>query len=328
MEVNESTALAPASQDTALSALQTVEAIVSQVNLIQQVMARVMKEDVHYGTIPGCGDKKALLKPGAEKLCMTFKLRPIIGGDDVVVTELGGGHREYSMAVHLLNNLGEEIATGLGSCTTMESKYRYRSEKTGQPVPGEYWDDRDPKHLGGATYRAKKLDGKWEIVQQVEHDNPADYYNTCLKMSKKRASVDATLSGTAASDMFTQDDIEGMEDDEQEAQAAPIAQPRRTSAAPRRSAAAAPSGGGNLWTGTIKQIDERSGKKKDGSTWTVYNIVGSDGTTFSTFSDTDMQIADGFIESGQEADIRYEMKGQYMNVLSIEAAIPSTVAAE
>lgn len=40
---------------------------------------------------------------------------------------------------------------------------------------------------------------------RVEHDNPADYYNTCLKMGKKRAFVDALLTCTAASDIFTQD---------------------------------------------------------------------------------------------------------------------------
>jgi hypothetical protein len=40
---------------------------------------------------------------------------------------------------------------------------------------------------------------------KIEHDNPSDYYNTCLKMGKKRALVDAVLTSTAASDIFTQD---------------------------------------------------------------------------------------------------------------------------
>jgi hypothetical protein len=39
----------------------------------------------------------------------------------------------------------------------------------------------------------------------VEHDNPADYYNTVLKIGKKRAQVDGILTVTAASDIFTQD---------------------------------------------------------------------------------------------------------------------------
>ena len=41
--------------------------------------------------------------------------------------------------------------------------------------------------------------------EKVENDNPADCYNTVLKMAKKRALVDAVLTATAASDIFTQD---------------------------------------------------------------------------------------------------------------------------
>ena len=46
--------------------------------------------------------------------------------------------------------------------------------------------------------------------ERVEHDNPADYYNTILKMAKKRAYVDAIITATACSDIFTQD-LEEME---------------------------------------------------------------------------------------------------------------------
>ncbi|MCK5580885.1 MAG: hypothetical protein KAJ18_06390, partial [Candidatus Omnitrophica bacterium] len=105
------------------------------------------------------------------------------------------------------------------SCSTMEGKYRFRTGDvsfTGKPVPKEYWNDRDVKLIGGKGHSVKKNeDGKWEIVtagEKVEHDNPADYYNTVLKMGKKRAMVDAVLTVTAASDIFTQD-IEEMEKD-------------------------------------------------------------------------------------------------------------------
>ena len=67
--------------------------------------------------------------------------------------------------------------------------------------------------LIGKGNSTKKVDGDWFITEgggaKVEHDNPADYYNTCLKMSKKRGVVDAILTVTAASDIFTQD-IEDM----------------------------------------------------------------------------------------------------------------------
>ncbi len=43
------------------------------------------------------------------------------------------------------------------------------------------------------------------MARKLENDNPADDYNTVLKMAKKRALVDAVLTATAASDIFTQD---------------------------------------------------------------------------------------------------------------------------
>ncbi len=40
---------------------------------------------------------------------------------------------------------------------------------------------------------------------RVEHDNPADYYNTCFKQGKKRSHTDAILTATMASALLTQD---------------------------------------------------------------------------------------------------------------------------
>ena len=53
----------------------TANDVVRQVQLIQEIMANVMKVDEHYGTIPGC-KKPSLYKPGAEKLSVTFRLSP------------------------------------------------------------------------------------------------------------------------------------------------------------------------------------------------------------------------------------------------------------
>lgn len=189
------------------------ETIQKQVNIIQKVMHQVMREGDHFGTIPGCGPKPTLLKPGAEKLCVTFRLAPSY---DIKKTELKDGHREYEVLCTLTHmSSGIIVGQGVGSCSTMEGKYRFRTgevKPTGKPVPKAYWENRDIKLIGGPGHAVKKIDGKWEIVEQgerVEHDNPADYYNTALKMAKKRAHVDAALTATAASDIFTQD-IEDM----------------------------------------------------------------------------------------------------------------------
>lgn len=181
----------------------TVHQMADQVNQIQALMRTVMKDDVHYGLIPGT-QKKALLKPGAEKIGLMFGCCTDFS---VNRTDLPAGHREYEVTCTIFDRRGNRIGQGLGSCTTMEKKYRYRAESTGQPVPREYWESRDQTALGGPSFVPRKKDGRWLIFQQVEYDNPADYYNTVLKMGKKRAYVDAILTCTAASDFFDQEEV-------------------------------------------------------------------------------------------------------------------------
>ena len=201
--------------DPAATAM-SVQQVLGQVSLIQQIMGAAMKDGEHYGKIPGCGDKPTLLKPGAEKLCLTFRLAPTYDVEEKIGER---GHREYRVQCALTSILtGAFIGQGVGVCSTMEAKYRYRlgaADVTDQPVPRAYWDVRqeDPAKaqllIGGKGFTVKKVEGKgWMIAkggEKVEHDNPADHYNTVLKMAKKRALVDAVLTATAASDIFTQD---------------------------------------------------------------------------------------------------------------------------
>ena len=187
----------------------SVADIVAQVTLIQEVMHKVMTEGEHYGAIPGCGNKKVLLQPGAQKLTMTFRLAPEY---EIQETDLARGHKEYRVVCTLKSiSSGTFVGQGVGCCSTMEAKYRWRSgegESTGKAVPKAYWEARDQSLLGGSGFQARKIDGQWTICEKgekVENDNPADCYNTVLKIAKKRAYVDATITATAASDIFTQD---------------------------------------------------------------------------------------------------------------------------
>lgn len=150
-------------------------AVRDQVNQIQALMKNALQDGTHYGTVPGCGKKPTLLLPGAEKIALMFGW-----SYDTVVDQrdLDGGHREYTVTVKLIDRkTGQLMGTGIGLCTTMESKYRYRRDK-----------------------RTNK---------RSENPDIADVYNTVLKMAKKRALVDAVKSTAAASDIFTQD-IEDM----------------------------------------------------------------------------------------------------------------------
>lgn len=203
-----------------LSSVQVTE----QVQLIQQVLRSVMKQDEHYGVIPGT-NKPTLLKAGAEKLCLTFRLSP-----SYIVERIDhpNGHREYIITARLTHiPTGRVWGEGVGSCSTLEKKYRYRNDykPTGRKVPREYWTDRDIALLGGKGFTAKKDDaGAWMIYEagsQTENTDIAETYNTVLKMAKKRALTDATLNACAASDIFTQDLDEQIDDSPKPEKAAP-----------------------------------------------------------------------------------------------------------
>jgi len=223
----------------------------NRANMVSSIKQQIMRNGVHFGTVPGCGDKPTLLKNGAELLCMAFKLAP---DAKVEISDLGNGHREYTVTTTLSSIVtGTPISTGLGSCSTMESKYRYRGKSlvnTGRPVPKEYWSTKDPSVLGGKGFRAKKDEnGNWMIFaageDRVENPDIADTYNTVLKMASKRSLVDAVLKATGGSCEFTQD-LEDMAPQQAEfvdytvQGEQPQAQATASAPSPRRSAKTAP----------------------------------------------------------------------------------------
>jgi hypothetical protein len=219
--------------------------LLENVRLIQEIMKKVMKEGEHYGIIPGC-KRPSLLQPGAEKLCLTFRLRPEY---KIERRDIEGGHREYEITCTLFDVItGNKMGEGVGICSTLESKYKYRTQNTKRIVPSRYWDTRDSSLLGGPQFSPKMVWNKdkkkqeWIIHEKIENDNPADCYNTAKKMSKKRAHVDATKSTTGASDIFTQD----AEDLPQAKEPAPMQRPPADAPAPPppKSAGPPPEGGG------------------------------------------------------------------------------------
>ncbi|MDR2893034.1 MAG: hypothetical protein LBV80_08125 [Deltaproteobacteria bacterium] len=237
---------APAIHEYALSA----QSLKAQVAVIRDVMNSIMRVDHHYGVIPGCGKKPTLLKPGAEALAMAFRLAAEF---KVSQTDMGNGHREYDVTCIITHMpTGGYVGQGIGSCSTMEKKYRYRTgggEVTDIAVPKAYWDARndDPRKAAdilreaankagheGEKFGTKKDEaGTWRIStfsESAENENIADCYNTCLKMAKKRAYVDAILTCTAASDSFTQD-VEDFQDDQPQQRR--NSRPAQTAAAPQ-----------------------------------------------------------------------------------------------
>lgn len=227
-------------RESGVAPARTARDIIAHVRLIEEVKNAVMKEGTHYGTIPGCGDKQTLLKPGAEKLLMTFHL---CSEHEVAMTDLGGGHREYLVKTPIRTPLGLLLAVGVGCCSTMESKYRWRASARKCPKCGKESIIKGAEEYGGGWLCWKKKDGcgakfrdgdatiEGQAAGKVENPDLADTYNTVLKMAKKRSLVDGALAATGSSDFFAQD-LEDMERKEATAEAKEAAQAAPSEAIP------------------------------------------------------------------------------------------------
>lgn len=165
----------------------------AQINRIQEVMKGVMKAETHYGTIPGT-DKPTLYKAGSEILLSTFRIavqpEVIDMSDDNEIR-----YRVLAHGIHMAS--GNTVGTGLGEASSSEEKYKWRRAVCDEEYEEAEVDRRRIKFAkarNGTIYRNKQIRAE-----------PADVANTVLKMAKKRAQIDLTLTALAASDIFTQD---------------------------------------------------------------------------------------------------------------------------
>ncbi|KKK45822.1 hypothetical protein LCGC14_3164830, partial [marine sediment metagenome] len=143
----------------------------------------------------GCGDKKTLLKPGAEKLLSTFKI-----ANDPEVEDLSGEDEiRYRVKCRLTSmETGRFLGTGIGECSSEEEKYKWK-----KAVCNEEWEETDPSRRREKWFKGYGNNKPYQVKQI--RTNPADVANTVLKMGKKRSLIDGTLTVTAASDIFAQD---------------------------------------------------------------------------------------------------------------------------
>lgn len=167
----------------------TARDIRANVNLVQEVMREVMKDNVHYGVIPGT-KKPTLYKSGAEVLCVTFRVADIYVTEDLSTPDCFR-YRVICSGIH--QTTGFTLGSGVGECSSDEDKYKWR-----KPVHNNEYEA-VPENRRRLKYN--KDGGTWKQVRT----EPADLANTILKMAAKRAKIAMTLNVTAASDCFTQD---------------------------------------------------------------------------------------------------------------------------
>ena len=209
-----SDAVVPQESALAVQHELSVEQVVARINKVHEVMRRAMQEGHHYGVIPGT-PKPSLWKPGAELLCVMFRLDPQYQASERREPD---DHLTVTTTCSLWHiPTGQRMGSGMGSCSTRESKYAYRHASRVCPKCGKDAIIKGKEEYGGGWVCFKKKDGcgtkfadedvaiTGQVVGRVANEDLADQENTVLKMSNKRALVAAVLNVTAASDIFTQD---------------------------------------------------------------------------------------------------------------------------
>jgi len=170
----------------------SVAQIMARRSAIQALMRGTMREEVDYGTIPGT-PKPTLYKPGAEKICSMFQLAPRVHITDMSTPD----SVRYQVRVELYTVSGIFCGEGIGSASSAETKYQWRASVCKEEF------EKTPEDRRRLAYKRGR-ENSYYTVMQVRTE-PEDTDNTVLKMAKKRAMIDAVLTVTAASDIFTQD---------------------------------------------------------------------------------------------------------------------------
>lgn len=203
---------------------------------LREIKERVLTPGEDFDAVPGT-KKMTLLKPGAEKLCMLMQLAPAFAAQRLV----GDGSKAspyvtyiVTCTLHRGDTHGPSVAEGVGSCNSNEKKYRYRRAErscvscgaVGTVRPSKYPPKGSPPGtIPGfwctnckADYAKDDPRLAGQSLGDVEHPDPLDLDNTLLKMAKKRALVDAVLTATASSGMFTQDMEESVTPEQRDAE--------------------------------------------------------------------------------------------------------------
>lgn len=213
--------------------------------------SQVLQAGVDYGVIPG-SPKPSLLKPGAERLCAAFGFNPVF--ETLTAVERWDGEEPlffYRIRCHLIHiDSSLEVATGIGSCNSRESKYRWRwareedipewldkstlktrantisefafavdkAETTGKyGKPAAYWQQFKDAIANGTARKVKRTTARgeseaWEIGG-IEYRIPNDDIFSLVNTIEKMACKRALIAATliaANASEFFTQDIEDM----------------------------------------------------------------------------------------------------------------------
>lgn len=293
------TALATTDQATGLATIDRgylgSADVLARVTRILEVQKSVMREGVHYGTIPGT-PKPTLLKPGAEKLLMTFQIAAVTASIDDLSTSDEVRYRVRVQGVSQAT--GAVLGESVGECSSNEEKYRWR-----KPVCKQEFDETPPDQKR-EVWKKKYNSSDFQKVQQVR-TSPADVANTILQMATKRGLIPMTRVVLACSDIFDQD-LEDMPAELRESLLEHGGQDKPKVGAPQRKSqqqtqpstgqasldqkttaattTPAPSKSAPSGTTTVSSVMPRTGQT-NGKDWILYIIKFDDGREASTLDE-------------------------------------------
>lgn len=163
-----------------------------------------MKEGEDYGIIPGIKTKKpSLWQPGAEKLVDFHGLSvELVENKEATVRDWNKPFFNFDYKCVLTHRRSGRRIEAVGSCNSMEEKYRYR-----WVFASELPENTDKRKLKRKTIVKNR---RRYVLFRVQNKEIASLVNTIQKMARKRSLVGATLTATRASFYFTQD-LEDME---------------------------------------------------------------------------------------------------------------------
>jgi hypothetical protein len=282
-----------------------------------EIIKRVLVKGTDFGVIPGT-KQETLLKAGAEKIVDSLNLypdyEPLKSVEDF---EKPLFYYQYRCVLRA-RGIDSKVATGIGSCNSMESRYRWRNSSRVCPRCGQETIIKGKEEYGGGwlCFAKKggcgaKFDGDDVAITsqktgQIPNEDVYSLVNTIDKMAQKRALVAATLN-LGFSDKFTQDvednpSVFGAHTTEESEDPAPREIRVETRPQPSRGAAPPLPPVTPTWRGKLVKMTQHSGEK-NGRPWTRSEFSAADGTVFKTFDTS--HAADLLALEGHELEITY-----------------------
>ena len=151
---------------------------------VHQLIVQALQKDVDYGVIPGTR-MPTLLKPGAEKLCVSFGMSPHF---EVISSDIDHNMAvKYSKKKSVWINGRKEWKNEEGESI---GKYVYEIKCT--------LKDKSGREVASALASCSSFENKYV-------DRPRECQNTIIKMAQKRAFVAVVLNALSLSGRFSQD---------------------------------------------------------------------------------------------------------------------------